>query len=125
MGPIHPVHHALDLDRLLGNCMVDPKGSGLLFFMFRRAHPYTCLGIEWVLCLALTSPCRAGSQLAACGYCRFSAGMLKTVLRQPSWFVDLRKIYRRLSCSWAKSHLIGSRWMASSAVPCLRDAPSN
>ena len=82
MGPIHPVHHALDLDRLLGNCMVDPKGSGLLFFMFRRAHPYTCLGIEWVLCLALTSPCRAGSQLAACGYCRFSAGMLKTVFRR-------------------------------------------
>ena len=26
--------------------MVDPKGSGLLFFMFLRAQPYTCLGIE-------------------------------------------------------------------------------
>ena len=27
--------------------MVDPRGSGLLFFMFIRPHPYTCLGIEW------------------------------------------------------------------------------
>ena len=26
--------------------MVDPRGSGLLFFMFIRPHPYTCLGIE-------------------------------------------------------------------------------
>ena len=27
--------------------MVDPRGSGLLFFMFIRPQPYTCLGIEW------------------------------------------------------------------------------
>ena len=26
--------------------MVDPRGSGLLFFMFIRPQPYTCLGIE-------------------------------------------------------------------------------
>ena len=25
---------------------LDPRGSGLLFFMFIRPHPYTCLGIE-------------------------------------------------------------------------------
>ena len=28
--------------------MVDPRGSGLLFFMFIRPQPYTCLGIEWL-----------------------------------------------------------------------------
>ena len=29
--------------------MVDPRGRGLLFFMFIRPQPYTCLGIEcWV-----------------------------------------------------------------------------
>ena len=28
--------------------MVDPRGSGLLFFMFIRPHPYTCLGIGMV-----------------------------------------------------------------------------
>jgi hypothetical protein len=27
---------------------LDPRGSGLLFFMFIRPHPYTCLGIEWL-----------------------------------------------------------------------------
>jgi hypothetical protein len=27
---------------------VDPRGSGLLFFMFIRPQPYTCLGIEWL-----------------------------------------------------------------------------
>jgi len=26
--------------------ILDPRGSGLLFFMFLRAQPYTCLGIE-------------------------------------------------------------------------------
>ena len=25
---------------------LDPRGSGLLFFMFIRPQPYTCLGIE-------------------------------------------------------------------------------
>ena len=29
--------------------MVDPRGSGLLFFMFIRPHPYTCLGNECAL----------------------------------------------------------------------------
>ena len=33
----------------LGIDLVDPRGSGLLFFMFIRAQPYTCLGIECVL----------------------------------------------------------------------------
>ena len=29
--------------------MVDPtRGSGLLFFVFQRPQPYTCLGIEWL-----------------------------------------------------------------------------
>jgi len=32
---------------------LDPRGSGLLFFMFIRPHPYTCLGIECCL-LVLT-----------------------------------------------------------------------
>ena len=27
---------------------LDPRGSGLLFFMFTRPQPYTCLGIEWL-----------------------------------------------------------------------------
>jgi len=27
---------------------LDPRGSGLLFFMFIRPHPYTCLGNEWL-----------------------------------------------------------------------------
>ena len=27
---------------------LDPRGSGLLFFMFIRPQPYTCLGIEWL-----------------------------------------------------------------------------
>jgi hypothetical protein len=27
--------------------MADPRGGGLLFFMFIRPQPYTCLGIEW------------------------------------------------------------------------------
>ena len=30
---------------MLGN-LLDPRGSGLLFFMFIRPQPYTCLGIE-------------------------------------------------------------------------------
>jgi hypothetical protein len=37
--------------------MVDPWGSGLIFFMFKRAQPYTCLGIECVDLIA-----------ALCGY---------------------------------------------------------
>ena len=28
--------------------LLDPRGSGLLFFMFIRPQPYTCLGIEWL-----------------------------------------------------------------------------
>jgi hypothetical protein len=35
--------------------MVDPRGSGLLFFMCIRPQPYTCLGIEW-----LTQGCGSG-----------------------------------------------------------------
>ena len=31
--------------QMLGN-LLDPRGSGLLFFMFIRPQPYTCLGIE-------------------------------------------------------------------------------
>ena len=31
---------------ILRNYDLDPKGSGLPFFMFIRSHPYTCLGIE-------------------------------------------------------------------------------
>ena len=27
---------------------LDPRGSGLLFFMFIRPQPYTCLGMEWL-----------------------------------------------------------------------------
>ena len=34
--------------------MVDPRGRGLLFFMFIRPQPYTCLGIEWLDPLGLT-----------------------------------------------------------------------
>ncbi len=54
--------------------MVDPRGSGLLFFMFIRPHPYTCLGTEAVLvgayylnmhhaCGIVTNGLRAGSKL--------------------------------------------------------------
>ena len=32
--------------------LLDPRGSGLLFFMFIRPQPYTCLGIE-CLCLPI------------------------------------------------------------------------
>ena len=40
------------------------RGSGLLFFMFIRPQPYTCLGIEWV-----TNYIRYG-----CGY-RYCTGI--------------------------------------------------
>ena len=30
------------------SCDSDPRWSGILFFMFIRAQPYTCLGIEWL-----------------------------------------------------------------------------
>ena len=36
------------LEKFLGWFQRIPRGSGLLFFMFIRAQPYTCLGIEWL-----------------------------------------------------------------------------
>ena len=36
----------------LKKSILDPRGSGLLFFMFiRRPQPYTYLGIEWIFCI--------------------------------------------------------------------------
>ena len=53
--------------------MVDPRGSRLLFFMFIRPPPYTCLGIEWQRLAqraALTIPSTGGVAMAK----RVSAG---------------------------------------------------
>ena len=36
------------LHLLSNTSLLDPRGSGLLFFMFIRPQPYTCLGIEWL-----------------------------------------------------------------------------
>jgi hypothetical protein len=30
----------------VSSILLDPRGSGQLFFMFIRPHPYTCLGID-------------------------------------------------------------------------------
>ena len=37
-----------NLNRRESGRLLDPRGSGLLFFMFIRPQPYICLGIEWL-----------------------------------------------------------------------------
>jgi hypothetical protein len=44
--------------------MLDTRGSGLLFFMFIRPQPYTCLGSEWSVRDPAGVPC-TGAQRAA------------------------------------------------------------
>jgi hypothetical protein len=58
------------------------RGSGLLFFMFVRPQPYTCLGIEWV-----TNYKRYG-----CGY-RYCTGIC-VCPGSPGVFLRVPVVYR-------------------------------
>jgi hypothetical protein len=62
-----------NLNRRESGRLLDPRGSGLLFFMFIRPQPYTCLGIECSLCEAATI-------IARCSHAR----VFRLNIRDPS-----------------------------------------